>query len=70
MRDPRVPDTSKNEYMPDVAANHASRPVTPKPEGVNPTSPDTMPRGEDDAETERNSPEFHDRPGAPGQPPL
>lgn len=68
MRDPRVPDTSKNEYMPEAEGSHVSRPLTPKPEGVNPTSPSTMPRGEDDAETERNSPEFHDRPGTPVPP--
>jgi len=68
MRDPRMPDTSKDEYMPEAEGSHVSRPLTPGPEGINPTSPATMPRGEDDAETERNSPEFHDRPGAPVQP--
>ena len=40
------------------------RDVSPGPEGVNPTRPETMPRGEDDVDTERNSPEFHDRPGS------
>lgn len=63
MRDPRVPDTSSNEYIPEAEGSHAARSVTPVPEGVNPTKPSTMPRGEDDAKTERNSPEFRDRPG-------
>lgn len=63
MRDPRVPDTTSNEYLPEAEGSHTPRPVTPVPEGINPTRPSTMPRGEDDAETERNSPEFRDRPG-------
>lgn len=63
MRDPRVPDTSANEYIAEAEGSHTPQPVTPVPEGINPTRPSTMPRGEDDAETERNSPEFHDRPG-------
>lgn len=60
MRDPRVPDTSSNEYLPEAEGSHAPRPVVPVPEGINPTRPSTMPRGEDDAETERKSPEFND----------
>jgi hypothetical protein len=71
MRDPRVPDTSRDEPMADLPSSHTTaRPVTPEPEGINPQAPGSMPRGEDDAETGRNSPEFHDRPGAPGRPPL
>lgn len=58
MRDPRVPDTSANEYIAEAEGSHTPRPVTPVPEGINPTRPSTMPRGEDDAETERTSPEF------------
>lgn len=62
MRDPRVPDTSQDELMPDLPTSHTTnRPVEPAPEGINPQAPSSMPRGEDDAETERNSPEFHDR---------
>lgn len=64
MRDPRVPDTSPDEDLPEAPGSHQTRPVTPVEEGINPTKPDTMPRGEDDADTERNSPEFHDRPGS------
>ena len=63
MRDPRLPDPSQDELMPDLPASHTTtRPVGPVPEGINPQNPSSMPRGEDDAETERNSPEFHDRP--------
>lgn len=48
--------------MPDLPTSHTTnRPVEPAPEGINPQDPSSMPRGEDDAETERNSPEFHDR---------
>lgn len=68
MRDPRIPDTSRDEYLPDAVGSHKTRPVSPVREGINPTRPETMPRGEDDAETERNSPEFHDRPGGGGHP--
>ena len=64
MRDPRMPDTSSDELLPDLPSSHkTTRPVEPVPEGINPQDPSSMPRGEDDAETERNSPEFHDRPG-------
>ena len=66
MRDPRLPDTSKDEPLADSPPSHkTTRPVNPQPEGINPQNPSSMPRGEDDAETERNSPEFHDRPGQP-----
>jgi hypothetical protein len=67
MRDPRVPDTSPDESIADMPSSHKSRPVNPDPEGVNPQAPDSMPRGEDDAETMRKSPEFNDRP-APERP--
>ena len=30
-------------------------------EGISPQQPETMPRAEDDEETHRRSPEFHDR---------
>lgn len=64
MRDPRVPDTSANQPMTDVPSSHApAQPVAPVPGGITPQDPSSMPRGEDDAETRRNSPEFHDRPG-------
>ena len=65
MRDPRLPDTSQDEVMPDLPASHeTTRPVNPVPEGISPQDPSSMPRGEEDAETKRNSPEFHDRPGS------
>lgn len=64
MRDPRVPDTSPDQPIADLPSSHTTtRPVQPIPEGINPQDTSSMPRGEDDAETERNSPEFHDRPG-------
>jgi hypothetical protein len=62
MRDPRVPDTSHNEYMPEAEGSHRPRPVAPVQEGINPARPSTMPRAEDDSKTEANSPEFNDRP--------
>ena len=45
-------------------------PTNPTPEGdsVNPMDTSSMPRGEDDDKTQRDSPEFHDRPGAPWKP--
>lgn len=63
MRDPRVPDTKRDEYMTDVPGSHTDRKkVEPVEEGINPQNPSSMPRAEDDEETRRNSPEFHDRP--------
>lgn len=63
MRDPRVPDPSQDEYIPEADGSHASRAVSPVQEGINPTRPSTMPRAEDDRDTAANSPEFNDRPG-------
>jgi hypothetical protein len=63
MRDPRVPDTSPDQPIANLPSSHTTtRPVDPTPEGINPQDPSSMPRGEDDAETERDSPEFNDRP--------
>jgi len=62
MRDPRVPDPSQDEYIPEADGSHTSRPGSPVEEGINPTRPSTMPRAEDDRETEAASPEFNDRP--------
>ena len=46
---------------PDRHRTEADSPVRP---GINPQTPDTMTRAEDDVTTRRNSPEFHDRPGS------
>ena len=60
----------QDEYMPDLPNAHRTPPTNPTPEGdaVNPIDTSSMPRAEDDDETRRNSPEFHDRPGAPWSP--
>jgi hypothetical protein len=63
MEKPRVPEPSKDEYLPDVQGSHTDRKkVEPVEEGINPQNPSSMPRAEDDEETRRNSAEFHDRP--------
>ena len=45
----------------DTHVTHTDAPVLP---GINPLTPGTMPRAEDDEATRANSPEFHDRPGS------
>lgn len=66
MRDPLKPDTQPDEYMPDARYAHKNRQDPGDQAGVNPRDPSSMPRGEDDAETWSDSPEFHDRTDAPG----
>jgi hypothetical protein len=63
MRDPRTPDTQPDEYLPDLPDAHQQRAGASKAdaEGVNPRDTSSMPRGEDDAETWADSPEYHDR---------
>ena len=63
MADSKSPRNERDEYLPDAPASHGNAPVKPISEGVTPQNPSTMPRAEDDEETRRNSPEFHDRPG-------
>jgi hypothetical protein len=63
MRDPSTPDRQPDEYLPDLPHAHKPQPHVSHPEGINPIDPSTMPRGEDDERTRRDSPEFHDRPG-------
>ena len=58
------PRNKHDEYLPDAPASHnGTPPDKPVIEGITPQHPSTMPRAEDDEETRRNSPEFHDRPG-------
>ena len=58
------PRNKQDEYLPDAPASHnGTGPDKPVIEGITPQNPATMPRAEDDEETRRNSPEFHDRPG-------
>ena len=58
------PRNKQDEYLPDSPASHnGTAPDKPVIEGITPQNPSTMPRAEDDEETQRNSPEFHDRPG-------
>jgi hypothetical protein len=62
------PRNAQDEYLPDApAAHNGTARFKPVIEGITPQNPSTMPRGEDDDQTRRNSPEFHDRPG--GTPP-
>jgi hypothetical protein len=58
------PRNKHDEYLPDAPASHnGTGPDKPVIEGITPQNPSTMPRAEDDEETRRHSPEFHDRPG-------
>ena len=65
MRDPSQPDTQPDEYMPEAPNAHKDRTLPADKEGVNPRDPSSMPRGEDDAATRADSPEFHDRTDVP-----
>ena len=60
----------EDQYLPDLPNAHRTPPTNPNPEGdsVNPMDTSSMPRSEDDEKTRRDSPEFHDRPGAPWNP--
>lgn len=64
MTEPTRSHNAEDEYLPEAPGSHESRPHKPEPEGITPQDPSTMPRGEEDDETRRNSPEFHDLPGA------
>ena len=50
----------------DITPTSGGSPKSPKNvgerAGINPQNPDRMPRAEDDAETIKHSPEFHDYP--------
>jgi hypothetical protein len=61
MRHPSQPDTQPDEYLPEAPNAHKPRTLPADREGVNPRATDTMPRGEDDAKTRADSPEFNDR---------
>jgi hypothetical protein len=66
MADPKhgSPRNTQDEYLPDAPGSHTGNaPLKAVTEGITPQNPSTMPRAEDDEETKRNSPEFHDRPG-------
>ena len=69
MRHPSQPDTQRDEYMPDAPNAHKQQNLKSDLEGINPRDTSSMPRGEDDDKTRAESPEFHDRPGAPIPPP-
>jgi len=66
MRDPRKPDTQADQYLADLPYAHKSQSDDTEKEGINPREPASMPRGEDDAETLADSPEYHDRTDSPG----
>jgi hypothetical protein len=70
MKHPSEPDTQPDEYIADLPSAHRTQPLPPNPEGtdINPVDTSSMPRGEDDDQTRRDSPEFHDRPDAPPRP--
>lgn len=68
MKHPAEPDRQPDEYLPDAPNAHRTPPINPEPEGINPVNTSSMPRGEDDAKTWDQSPEFHDRPDAPVRP--
>lgn len=70
MKHPNKPDTQPDEYLPDLPLAHrpGAAPANPLGDGINPVDPSSMPRGEDDERTRRESPEFNDRPDAPPRP--
>ena len=67
MKNPSQPDTQPDEYLSEAPNAHKQRAGTPDAdvEGVNPRDTSSMPRGEDDAKTWSNSPEYHDRTDMP-----
>lgn len=65
MRDPQKPDTQPDQPMADLRYAHKNRVDAGDQAGVNPREPSSMPRGEDDAETLAESPEYHDRTDMP-----
>ena len=68
MKHPSRPDTQPDEYLPEAPNAHRPPPANPDHNGINPVDTSSMPRGEDDAQTQAGSPEFHDRPEAPLRP--
>jgi len=70
MKHPSEPDTQPDEYIADLPGAHRTPPANPDPEGagINPVDTSSMPRGEDDSQTLRESPEFNDRADAPPRP--
>jgi hypothetical protein len=67
VKNPSQPDTQPDEYIPEAPNAHKQRAgeSSADHEGVNPRDTSSMPRGEDDAKTWADSPEFNDRPGEP-----
>lgn len=68
MKHPTHPDTQPDEYLPEAPNAHKIPPANPAADGINPIDTSSMPRGEDDEKTRRESPEFNDRPDAPPRP--
>ena len=66
MRDPNKPDTQPDEPLADLGYAHKNREDAGDLAGINPREPSSMPRGEDDAKTRAESPEYHDRTDMPG----
>jgi hypothetical protein len=67
MRDPSQPDTQPDEYLPEApnAHNQNKMRLPADVEGVNPRDTSSMPRGEDDEQTRKDSPEYNDRTDVP-----
>ena len=61
---PTTPSPLVNADAPSRKDTHRTKEDSPERPGINPQTPDTMPRAEDDEATRANSPEFHDRPGS------
>ena len=62
MKNPSLPDTQRDEYLPEAPNAHKDRKDAGDRKGVNPRDTSSMPRSEDDEKTRADSPEFHDRP--------
>jgi hypothetical protein len=65
VKNPSQPDTQADEYLPEAPNAHKDRTSPADHTGVNPRDPSSMPRAEDDAKTQADSPEFHDRTDVP-----
>lgn len=68
MKHPTQPDTQPDQYLPEAPNAHRTAPARPTLDGINPIDTSSMPRGVEDEEIRRQSPEFNDRPDAPAAP--
>lgn len=68
VKNPSQPDTQPDEYLSEAHNAHKQRADASHAgaENINPQDTSSMPRGEDDAQTWADSPEYNDRTDTPG----